>query len=68
MSPMFIFGTWPRRSSRVVLAGDGSSVNIAVSAWDVPAIVRAGCCAATLFAFLRFTRWGQFIIAVSDNA
>jgi len=62
-----VFGTWtvtifPSMFYSVTLVGD-----IAVSAWDVPAIAAAVACLVALFAFLYVTRWGQFILAVADN-
>lgn len=65
---MLLFGTWPKTIFAqlfwpVTLVGD-----IAVSAWDVPAIATAIGMLLSLWLFLRFTRWGQFMVAVSDNA
>jgi branched-subunit amino acid ABC-type transport system permease component len=62
-----IFGTWsytifPSMFWDVTLVG-----NIAVSAWDLPAMGSALAAVVALFAFLRFTRHGQFMIAVADN-
>lgn len=64
---MLVFGTWPTTIFPslfwpVTLYGD-----IAVSAWDIPAIGATITAAAALFAFLRFARTGQFMIAVADN-
>jgi branched-subunit amino acid ABC-type transport system permease component len=41
---------------------------IAISAWDLPALAAMATVLVLLWAFLRFTRWGQFMIAVADNA
>ena len=65
---MLIFGTWPTTIFAsmfwpVTLVG-----GIAVSAWDVPAIIATLVVLAALWAFLRFTRYGQFMLAVADNA
>jgi branched-subunit amino acid ABC-type transport system permease component len=65
---MLLFGTWPKTIFPqlfwpVTLVGD-----IAVSAWDVPAISTAVGMLLSLWLFLRFTKWGQFMVAVSDNA
>lgn len=62
-----IFGTWsytifPSMFWDVTLIG-----SIVVSDWDLPAMGAALIAVAALFAFLRFTRQGQFMIAVSDN-
>ena len=64
---MLIFGTWPQTIFPtifwpVTLVGD-----IAISAWDMPAIGATIGSLAALFAFMRFTRVGQFMIGVADN-
>ena len=41
--------------------------NIAVSAWDLPAIGATLVMLALLFGFMRFTRIGQFMVGVADN-
>jgi branched-subunit amino acid ABC-type transport system permease component len=63
-----IFGTWPTTIFAsmfwpVTLVGE-----VAVSAWDLPAIGATVLVLAGLWAFLRYTRYGQFMIAVADNA
>ena len=65
---MLIFGTWPTTIFAsmfwpVTLVG-----GIAVSAWDVPALLATFAVVIALWAFLRFTRYGQFMLAVADNA
>ncbi len=65
---MMIFGTWPTTIFAsmfwpVTLVG-----GIAVSAWDVPAIVATLTVLGGLWAFLKYTRNGQFMLAVADNA
>ena len=62
-----VFGTWPTTIFEsmfwpVTLVG-----NVAVSAWDVPAIGATLAVLGSLWAFLRFSRYGQFMIAVADN-
>lgn len=62
-----VFGTWPTTIFEsmfwpVMLVGD-----VAVSAWDLPAIGATLAVLGSLWAFLRFTRYGQFMIAVADN-
>ena len=62
-----IFGTWTvtvftSMFYPVTLVGE-----VAVSAWDLPALGAAAGCVAVLFAFLRLSRWGQFMLAVADN-
>ncbi|HEU0060402.1 MAG TPA: branched-chain amino acid ABC transporter permease [Hyphomicrobiaceae bacterium] len=65
---MLLFGTWPKTIFPqlfwpVQLIGD-----IAISAWDLPAIAATLVMLVALWLFLRFTRWGQFMVAVADNA
>jgi branched-subunit amino acid ABC-type transport system permease component len=65
---MLLFGTWPKTIFPqlfwpVRLVGD-----IAISAWDLPAIGATLLTLLALWLFLRFTRWGQFMLAVADNA
>ena len=65
---MLVFGTWPTTIFAsmfwpVTLVG-----GIAVSAWDVPAIAATLVVLIALWVFLRFTRYGQFMLAVADNA
>ena len=64
---MLVFGTWPTTIFAsmfwpVTLVG-----GIAVSAWDVPALLATFLVLITLWGFLRFTRYGQFMLAVADN-
>jgi branched-subunit amino acid ABC-type transport system permease component len=65
---MMIFGTWPTTIVAsmfwpVTLVG-----GIAVSAWDMPAITATVTVLAALWAFLKYSRNGQFMLAVADNA
>ena len=64
---MLAFGTWPTTIFKALLWPVSIVGNIAVSHWDVPAIASAAGCCLALGLFLRFSRWGQFMIAVSDN-
>jgi branched-subunit amino acid ABC-type transport system permease component len=62
-----LFGTWTvtiftSMFYPVTLVGE-----VAVSAWDVPAMGAALGSLAVLFAFLRLTPWGQAMLAVADN-
>ena len=64
---MLLFGTWPKTIFPqlfwpVTLVGE-----IAVSAWDVPALLSASGAVAALWGFMRFSRHGQFMVAVADN-
>jgi branched-subunit amino acid ABC-type transport system permease component len=64
---MLVFGTWPATIFPslfwpVTLVG-----NVAVSAWDIPAVGAMVASVLLLFGFLRYARIGQFMIAVADN-
>ena len=62
-----VFGTWPTTIFESMFWPVTISANVAVSAWDVPALAVTLLVVAGLWAFLRFTRYGQFMIAVADN-
>jgi branched-subunit amino acid ABC-type transport system permease component len=64
---MLIFGTWPQTIFPTIFWPVTLVGNIAVSAWDFPAIAATAAALALLFAFMRFARLGQFMIGVSDN-
>jgi branched-subunit amino acid ABC-type transport system permease component len=64
---MLIFGTWPQTIFPALFWPVTLVGNIAVSAWDLPAIGATVAALAVLFAFMRLTRAGQFMVAVSDN-
>ncbi|MDR3529534.1 MAG: branched-chain amino acid ABC transporter permease [Rhodopila sp.] len=64
---MLVFGTWPATIFPslfwpVTLVGP-----VAVSQWDVPALAATIVAVAAVFGFLRYSRAGQFMIAVADN-
>lgn len=63
-----IFGTWPTTIFPTMFWPVSLVGGIAVSAWDIPAILATLVVLICLWGFLRFTRWGQFMIAVADNA
>lgn len=63
-----IFGTWPTTIFASMFWPVTLVADVAVSAWDIPAIVATVAVLGGLWAFLRFTRYGQFMIAVADNA
>lgn len=63
-----IFGTWPTTIFASMFWPVSIIANVAVSAWDLPALGATIGVLAVLWAFLRFTRYGQFMIAVADNA
>ena len=63
-----IFGTWPTTIFESMFWPVTLVADVAVSAWDLPAIGATIAILLLLWAFLRFTRYGQFMIAVPDNA
>ena len=63
-----VFGTWPTTIFASMFWPVMLVADVAVSAWDVPAIVATVGVLGGLWAFLRYTRYGQFMIAVADNA
>jgi branched-subunit amino acid ABC-type transport system permease component len=63
-----IFGTWPTTIFASMFWPVRLVAEVAVSAWDVPAIGMTILVLFGLWAFLQYTRYGQFMIAVADNA
>ena len=63
-----IFGTWPTTIFASMFWPVTLVADVAVSRWDIPAILATVSVLGGLWAFLRFTRYGQFMIAVADNA
>jgi branched-subunit amino acid ABC-type transport system permease component len=64
---MLIFGTWPQTVFPAIFWPVTLVGEIAVSAWDLPAIGATVVALTAFFAFMRFTRTGQFMIGVADN-
>ncbi|MBV8826681.1 MAG: branched-chain amino acid ABC transporter permease [Hyphomicrobiales bacterium] len=64
---MLIFGTWPQTIFPTMFWPVTLVGNIAVSAWDLPAVGATIGALALLFAFMRFSRVGQFMTGVADN-
>lgn len=64
---MLGFGTWPQTIFPTIFWPVTLVGNIAVSAWDLPAIGATVAMLALLFGFMRFTRIGQFMVGVADN-
>ena len=63
-----LFGTEPETLYKSILSPVDIIGGIAVSAWDTLGVsVTAGALVA-LYAFMRYTKEGQFLAAVSDNA
>ncbi len=65
---MLIFGTWPTTIFASMFWPVTLIGGIAVSAWDLPAIGVTVLVLLMLWAFLRYSRHGQFMLAVADNA
>jgi branched-subunit amino acid ABC-type transport system permease component len=63
-----LFGTEPETLFKSILSPIRIIGNIAVSDWDILAISVAASGLALLYAFLTWTREGQFLGAVADNA
>ena len=64
---MLIFGTWPQTVFPMIFWPVTLVGNIAISGWDLPAIGATVAAVAAFFAFMRFTRTGQFMVGVADN-
>jgi len=65
---MLLFGTWPKTIFAQLFWPVRLVADIAISAWDLPAIATTFGMLLGLWLFLRFSRWGQFMVAVADNA
>jgi branched-subunit amino acid ABC-type transport system permease component len=64
---MLIYGTWPATIFPSLFWPATLVGPVAVSGWDVPAVTTMLAACAALYAFLRLTRPGQFMVAVADN-
>jgi len=64
---MLVFGTWPQTIFPAIFWPVTLVGEIAVSAWDLPAIGATLAALAAFFAFMRFSRTGQFMTGVADN-
>ena len=65
---MLVFGTWPKTIFPSLFWPVNLVGGIAVSAWDIPALATAGLGVGALWVYMRYTRQGQFMLAVADNA
>lgn len=65
---MLVFGTWPQTIFPTIFWPVTLVGNIAISAWDLPAIAVTAGLLAAFSIFIQFTRLGQFMIGVADNA
>lgn len=63
-----LFGTEPQTLFKSILSPVSIIGNIAVSDWDEMAVAMAVAGLAALWAFMTWTREGQFLAAVADNA
>jgi branched-subunit amino acid ABC-type transport system permease component len=63
-----LFGTEPQTLFKSILSPVSIVANVAVSDWDMTAIAVAALGLAALYGFLTWTREGQFLGAVADNA
>ena len=63
-----LFGTEPQTLFKSILSPVTIVADVAISDWDMTAVAMAGGGMALLYAFLTWTREGQFMGAVADNA
>jgi branched-chain amino acid transport system permease protein len=63
-----LFGTEPQTLHKSILSPVTIVANIAISDWDMTGVATAGIAMLLLHAFLTWTREGQFMGAVADNA
>lgn len=63
-----LFGTEPQTLFRSIMSPVHIVGGIAISDWDLTAVGVTAVYLAALVGFLRWTRDGQFLIAVADNA
>lgn len=63
-----IFGTEPVSLTPQIMSSVHIVGGIAISEWDLTALTISGVLLVALHLFIARTRWGQFIVAVADNA
>ena len=63
-----MFGTEPETLYKSILSPVDIIGGIAVSAWDTLGVSLTAGALVALYAFMRYTKEGQFLAAVSDNA
>jgi branched-chain amino acid transport system permease protein len=63
-----IFGTEPVSLTPQIMSPVHIVGSIAISEWDLRALAISGVLLVALYLFIARTRWGQFIVAVADNA
>ena len=64
---MLLFGTFPLTLLEQIFWPAELFLGVAVSSWDVPAILITAGALVVLALIINFTRQGQFMIAVADN-
>lgn len=62
-----LFGTEPESLTKSMTAEIHLVGGVAISSWDLSALAITAAACATLFAYLRYSRQGQFMQAVADN-
>jgi branched-subunit amino acid ABC-type transport system permease component len=62
-----VFGTWPATIFPTIFWPVTLVSGVAISGWDLPAIGSTAAALTAFFLFMRFTRTGQFMVAVADN-
>ncbi|MDQ8729216.1 branched-chain amino acid ABC transporter permease [Bradyrhizobium sp. LHD-71] len=63
-----LFGTEPQTLYKSIMSPVRIIGGIAISNWDLQAVTTAVVMVTLLFLFLKATKEGQFLVAVSDNA
>ena len=62
-----VFGTEPQTLTKSIVSEVYLVGGVAISSWDLRALTITALMLIALFAYLRFTRNGQFLSAVADN-
>lgn len=62
-----LFGTEPQALTRSIVSDVHMVGGVAITDWDLRAVALTALVCAALYAFLQFTREGQFLYAVADN-
>lgn len=63
----FVFGTEPQSLTRALTSDVHLVGGVAITDWDLRALALTALTCAALYAYLRYSRQGQFLIAVADN-
>jgi branched-subunit amino acid ABC-type transport system permease component len=62
-----VFGTEPQSLTRSLTSEVHLFSGVAITDWDLRALALTAASCAALYAYLRFSRQGQFLTAVADN-